>query len=87
MARIIRKQKKLPKQLGQPKSKQNIDEQKKRREDSEFLKTLKDIPAMKIDDPDDQLTPEQIQQKRKGEQQESSTAYIDRFGGKDNEGR
>ena len=38
MARIIRKQKKLPKQLGQPKSKQNIDEQKKRREDSEFLK-------------------------------------------------
>ena len=59
MARIIRKQKKLPKQLGQPKSKQNIDEQKKRREDSEFLKTLKDIPAMKIDDPDDKLTPEQ----------------------------
>ena len=85
MARIIRKQKKLPKQLGQPKSKQNIDEQKKRREDSEFLKTLKDIPAMKIDDPDDKLTPEQLQEKRK--QQESSTAYIDRFGGKDSEGR
>ena len=40
---------------------------------------------MKIDDPDDKLTPEQLQEKRK--QQESSTAYIDRFGGKDSEGR
>ena len=88
MARIIRKQRKLPKQLKQPKQsepKQDIDQQKKRREDKEFLKTLQDIPAMKIDDPDDKLTPEQLQEKRK--QQESSTAYIDRFGGKDSEGR
>ena len=42
---------------------------------------------MKIDDPDDKLTPEQLQEIRKRKEQESSTAYIDRFGGKDSEGR
>ena len=42
---------------------------------------------MQIDDPEDQLTPEQIQQDRKRKQQESSTSYIEKFAGKDDGGR
>ena len=80
-ARIIRMTKKEPKKLGN--GQQTTEESKTH---SDYVKKLHSISQMQIDDPDDKLTPQQIEQKKARQQQESSTDYIDRFAGKDKKG-
>ena len=47
----------------------------------EFVETLKGISKMKIDDPEDQLTAKQMEQKniqRNAKRQQNSTDYLDK---------
>ena len=86
MARVIRKSNRNQKRLnkGQQPSGQQSEQPKGQQKHDDFVEKLHAIAKeyqMKIDDPDDKLTSQQMEQKnaqRKAKQQQTSTDYLDK---------